>query len=75
MKSDFEEWDDVFNKRNFGEPVHIRSEQITNEKVTLKAPIYPWSTILSMFIGAGVTFFGLFYLMDDYKFTTPIVSV
>lgn len=21
MKSDFEEWDDVFNKRNFGEPV------------------------------------------------------
>lgn len=55
--------------------VNVRSEQITNEKVTYKAPIYPWSTILSMFLGAGALFFGLYYTMDDYKFTTPIVSI
>ncbi len=52
----------------------IYAEQVMNDKVSMKEPIYPWSYILSMFFGAAFLFFGTAYATDQYKFTTPIVS-
>ena len=53
--------------------VLIYAEQVLNDKVTLKEPIMPWTTILSMFLGSAFLFFGIGYATDEYKFTTPIV--
>jgi len=74
MKSDWEDWDDPYNKRNFGEPLHVNQEQLLNDKVSLKTPTYSFTFMLSMFLAAGFTFFGLAYLTWDYKLTVPIVS-
>ena len=51
-----------------------RALTILNDKVSLKTPTYSFTFMLSMFLAAGFTFFGLAYLTWDYKLTVPIVS-
>jgi hypothetical protein len=55
--------------------VLVYGEQVLNDKVSHKEPIVPWTKMLTMFLGAAVVFFGIAYATDDYKFTTPIVSI
>jgi NADH dehydrogenase (ubiquinone) 1 beta subcomplex subunit 8 len=33
MKSDWENWDDTYNKRNFGEPVYLPTQYIKENKI------------------------------------------
>lgn len=75
MKSDFEEYDDAYLKRNFGEPVLVNLEQVTADKSTFRELRYSSSFIVMAFFLGFTTFFGINYLLWDFKLHVPIVSI
>jgi hypothetical protein len=77
MKSDYESYDYPSIKRNFGEPVHIHGELMTPEKVTHKKSFDGRSHMqrLLVFLTTVTVVFGLHFLLRDYKFFVPVVSV
>jgi len=74
MKSNFEEYDDQYGKRNFGEVVHIGAEQISEDKISFRElPISRPMLVVYHFL-AVFLFFGIIFLFDSYKLTVPVLD-
>ncbi|RWS14658.1 NADH dehydrogenase [ubiquinone] 1 beta subcomplex subunit 8: mitochondrial-like protein [Dinothrombium tinctorium] len=65
-KDPYEPWDHYYDRRNYGEPLHIQWELITSEVHDPNREYFkPWSSILKWFLGS-ILVFGSAVFADIY---------
>ncbi|XP_047101362.1 NADH dehydrogenase [ubiquinone] 1 beta subcomplex subunit 8, mitochondrial [Schistocerca piceifrons] len=68
-------WDFPEHKRNYNEPLHVEFDMFGEDRYDISGrPRFTATQQALAFIGVVGGFFGLYYLLDDYKMFRPVLA-